>query len=108
MNKKDFLRKTISELYNTQKDSCINAKPLSELTTEDIEALNAFHTQDVVMLELSDEYFCGIRADHFVIEFGWSELYYHDEGENPVAQILITANHKGLRALTLLHCPKDF
>lgn len=108
MNKKYFLRKTISELYNTQKDTCINAKLLSELEQQDIEELDAFHAQDVVMLELPDEYFYGIRADHFVIEFGWSELYYHDEGKNPVAQILITANHKGKRALTLLHCPKGF
>ena len=47
------------------------------------------------MIVLNDDYFCGIRANHFVIEFGQSEYY---EGD----LVLITANHKGTRALTLI------
>lgn len=108
MKKEMFLKQSISELYNIQKDTCINARQLSELSQQDIEKLNAFHAQDVMMIELPDEYFCGMRANHFVVEFGWSELSYHDEGETPISQILITANHKGVRMLTLLDCPKGY
>lgn len=106
MNKEKFTLRTISELYHNG----VNIKPtaFSNLTEDDIEKLDAFHASDVMMIELPDEYFCGIRANHFVVEFGWSELDFYDEGENPVNQILITANHKGVRMLTLIDCPKTY
>ena len=70
-------------------------KSLTELTKDDMHILSGFHTSDVDMIVLNDDYFCGIRANHFVIEFGQSEYY---EGD----LVLITANHKGTRALTLI------
>ena len=70
-------------------------KSLTELTKDDMHILSGFHTSDVDMIVLNDDYFCGIRANHFVIEIGQSEYY---EGD----LVLITANHKGTRALTLI------
>ena len=70
-------------------------KSLTELTKDDMHILSGFHTSDVDMIVLNDDYFCGIRANHFVIEFGQSEYY---EGD----LVLITANHQGTRALTLI------
>ena len=47
------------------------------------------------MIKKDDDYFCGIRADHFVIEVGFSE---HRQG----LIYLITANHKGNRCVTMI------
>lgn len=47
------------------------------------------------MVEKDDDYYCGIRANHFVVEVGYSEtrtgLVY-----------LATANHKGIRCVTMI------
>jgi len=53
--------------------------------------------EDIGLVTLNDEYFCGMRANHFAIEFGYSE--YDELGLN---YILISANHKGIRLVTLL------
>ena len=74
-------------------------KLLTDLTKDEMDILSSFHAVDVDMIVLKDDSFCGIRADHFVIEFGWSECH---EGD----LILITANHKGSRALTLIDISK--
>ena len=74
-------------------------KLLTDLTKDEMDILSSFHAIDVDMIVLKDDYFCGIRADHFFIEFGWSECH---EGD----LILITANHKGSRALTLIDISK--
>lgn len=76
-------------------NALIYGKSLTDLTKDDMHILSGFHTSDVDMIVLNDDYFCGIRADHFVIEFGSSEHYKGD-------LILITANHKGSRSLTLI------
>lgn len=47
------------------------------------------------LLERDDDYFAGIRASHFCIEVGINEF-------GPGIFYLITANHKGCRAMTLL------
>lgn len=91
MNK--ILEKLIEQACKNNALFC--GKSLTELTKDDMHILSGFHTSDVDMIVLNDDYFCGIRANHFVIEFGQSEYY---EGD----LVLITANHKGTRALTLI------
>lgn len=60
--------------------------------------MKRFHTKKVYSIVLEDDYFCGIRANTFVIEYGNSEYaignYY-----------VITANHKGLRRTVVI---KDY
>ncbi|AEB29597.1 hypothetical protein CAR_c09040 [Carnobacterium sp. 17-4] len=71
------------------------AKPYDELTEKDMSELNSFHPEKVHMLEENDDYFLGMRANHFVIEEGTSEN--HDQ-----ITYLISANHKGIRKQTML------
>lgn len=63
---------------------------------EECEALDLFHAEDVFMVERDDNYFCKIRADHFVVEIGWTEA--DPPGDGPVQYYcVVTANHKGNR-----------
>lgn len=59
--------------------------------------LNGFHVQKVFMVEKDDEYLAGIRANHFVIEEGWTEIKGY---ENKI--VVITGNHKGSRMTTIV------
>ena len=68
---------------------------IEDLSSNEISELDAFHATNVYMVERNDDYYCGIRADHFVVEEGWSEF---NEGLN----YLVTANHKGIRRMTLV------
>lgn len=52
--------------------------------------VNTFHMTSATVIKTNDDYFCGLRANHFLVEYGWSE---EDEGH----LILVTANHKGFR-----------
>lgn len=70
---------------------------LKNLQGIDLDILNTFHAQDVFMVERNDSRFCGIRANHFVVEIGWSEALLEDN--SPV--YVITANHKGDRVVTV-------
>ena len=54
------------------------------------EVISQFHMTSATVVKMNDDYFCGIRANHFVVEFGWSEA---EEGDF----LLITSNHKGFR-----------
>lgn len=75
----------------------IDSISIEELTNEHIDELNQFHATEVAMIEKEDSYFCGLRANHFVVEVGWSE-----SREENVIVYLITCNHKGLRAMTMM------
>lgn len=80
---------------NIESEILFSCFDLNDLTEDEIDELNVFHAENIYTVEKNDEYFCGIRANHFVVEEGWSEygdgIYY-----------LISANHKGARAHTLL------
>lgn len=80
---------------NVVSNTLIDSKNLNDLNNQDIEVLNAFHAQKVEIIERNDDYLCGIRADHFVVETGYSEL---SDG----VIYLISANHKGIRLVTML------
>lgn len=68
---------------------------VDELNPKQIDYLNGFHMRKMFLLERDDDYFAGIRANHFCIEVGINEF-------GPGIFYLITANHKGCRAMTLL------
>ena len=51
---------------------------------------NAFHCKELLIVVRNDDYFCGLRADHFGVELGEVE---GEEGR----WSLITCNHKGVR-----------
>lgn len=57
--------------------------------------IERYHANKVYSLKLDDDYFCGVRANTFVVEYGYSERV---RGEYYV----ITANHKGLRRTVVI------
>jgi hypothetical protein len=95
--KNKILIKKLEEIYKNPNSIVIHKKQLSELSPQDIHELNCFHMQETALITLDDEYFCGMRADHFAIEFGYSE-----DDELGLDYVLISANHKGIRLITLL------
>ena len=56
--------------------------------------LTGFHAVDYYTVKLDDDYIGNIRANHFMIEVGWSEEGMSQEHESI---ILVTGNHKGMR-----------
>jgi len=104
-----LLMKLIESNYQIKNNILIKPTLISELTRKDIEILEGFHMNELYLLELDDEYFCGIRANHFAIEFGWNEYFSVPTNETNTddfgKNILITANHKGNRCLTLIKSP---
>lgn len=92
--------KIIAELlanYLKEEHQLISPRSLSELSLDDIELLNGFHMTEILSFELNDEYFLGMRANHFCVEIGYNE---HIEG---ATQVLISANHKGVRLISLFN-----
>ncbi|MDW4214812.1 hypothetical protein QI212_02140 [Staphylococcus saprophyticus] len=51
--------------------------------------LDSFHTNEVATVEKNDSYFCGSRANTFVVMFGWNEQFENKD------IVLIQSNHKG-------------
>lgn len=43
-----------------------------------------------ISFHLDDEYFCGIRANHFLVEYGYTEA-------SEANYFVVTGNHKGYR-----------
>lgn len=92
----------LNNLYNRQyenikSDIIINSLTIEGLSKEQIQELNQFHMDEVVLVCKNDDYFCGLRANHFVVEIGWSE-----NKEDHSVVYLITCNHKGVRAMTMI------
>ena len=69
------------------------------VTSNLLDFLQAFHTEDSTMIVENDNYFVGLRADHFVVEVGYSEFPLGDDKIDQKYAI-ITANHKGTRRMT--------
>lgn len=96
MSKLGNISKLIEQQYAIDGNVIIPATEVSSLGNyQDI--LNAFHMTELYLVERNDDYFCGIRANHFCVEVGFSELNNDNE-----QQILISANHKGIRMVTML------
>ena len=52
-------------------------------------SIESFHPTTVQMVERNDSWFCGMRANHFVVITGWNEEDYDRYS------IMVIANHKG-------------
>lgn len=91
-----YLKDLFEKMYKDKSNIIIDSKLISELTSEDIDNLDGFHMEELLMIEADDDYFCGIRANHFCVECGFDE---HFPNKNAA---LISANHKGLRKITFL------
>lgn len=86
-----------SNINNMAKDPAHVVIPptgISSLTDYE-DHLNEFHMSSLYLVTRDDDYFCNIRANHFCVEVGYNEI-------SNEKQILITANHKGMRYLTML------
>ena len=92
---KNFTEQKIQELFSNENSIIFKQKSLEDLNSNDIHELNCFHMNEIDLLILNDNYFCGLRAEHFCIEYGYSEA-------DSDGRILISANHKGIRLMTLL------
>lgn len=89
----------IEKIYNNDDFVLIDGYPMGILNNLDVnsfDVLDTFHAQEVHMVEKKDKYFCGMRANHFIVEIGWSEAI-PDESKVYV----VTANHKGHRAFSV-------
>lgn len=91
------LENKLKELYLNKDKVLISRKYIQELSSNEMLKLRMFHTKDVEVIRKDDEMFCGLRANTFVIERGFSEVFGID-----VVVYVITANHKGCRAITML------
>lgn len=100
--KNELIKQRLSSVYTEEKNVLFQCVDLRSLDENKIGVLESFHMQELYLLEENDDYFCGIRADHFCIEIGFSEYAYAEEEEEGNNLALITANHKGTRLMTLL------
>lgn len=94
MEKLGNISKLIDQQFRVEDNIIIPPTDVGALGEHE-EYLNAFHMNELYLVERDDEYFCGIRANHFCVEVGYSE----NDNEK---QILISANHKGVRRVTML------
>lgn len=62
-------------------------------------SIKTFHPSTSRVHIEKDNWFCGIRADHFVITEGWDESDWTES-------ILIMGNHEGTLRFTLLKDPE--
>ncbi|WP_209304576.1 hypothetical protein [Streptococcus cuniculi] len=77
-------------------EKIIFCNTVENLTSVEIDELNAFHARSCCMILKNDDYYYGLRANHFVVEEGWSERHIFSRMK------LISANHKGGRAMVLI------
>lgn len=100
MNISINLENYIQSIYDNEDFRIIdnhNIDDLHNLNLTNLEVLNSFHARTVLKVERDDNYFCGIRANHFAIEVGWSESLLEDDS----TVYVVTANHKGVRVVTV-------
>ena len=101
-----FLEKYLETLYRKGNKFFMGDLVHDPFTEEQTQILSGFHAREVYHVTKEDDYFCGIRANNFVVEYGWSEYYdtpMSIEDNEPINNMyLITGNHKGYRATTLL------
>lgn len=102
---KKIIEGTITSIYKDKDNVLFEGIMFDDIGKDIISILESFHMKELFMLELEDDYFCGIRANHFCIEYGYNE---HFLGKDNYGLILVTANHKGWRQMTLLKDPSPY
>lgn len=91
----DLPEEYVFELLYKNSKVIIDHKAIADLTRLDIEYLNGFHMVGITEVYKQDDYFCGIRANHFCVEFGKNEFLKN-------SCFLVSANHKGTRMMTMV------
>ena len=104
--KKEFDSIVVDEVFlsNFYRDCRIVVQPrcIEEFDTYEIDEFDRFHAKNVAIVKADDDYLCGMRADHFVVEIGISENDDYDDNEDSLnIYFLVSANHKGARLMTL-------
>lgn len=98
----EFITDDLLHRFYTKDNIVFQAKRAEDLNACDQDELDEFHAQAVTMVILDDDYLCGMRADHFVVELGYSENDdYTDDWKPTHVYFLVSANHKGMRMTTL-------
>lgn len=87
------------QIYADKSAIVCEACKLDDMTEFARDILNSFHLQDLQMVIRDDDYFCGMRANHFCLECGQSEELPDD---NARYVFIVSANHKGTRMYTIL------
>lgn len=95
LNIESRLEELVKGGFNKIRGKVVFNKFIENLSDFDKKYLNNFHVTNVSMVEKDDEYFVGLRANHFVVEEGWNE-------KNNNIWYLVSCNHKGNRAMTLI------
>lgn len=89
----DFLEKSQKEeicIYNVGLNPEKSTHPLEN-----------FHTLYAFLHLENDSYFVLGRADHFVVEIGYTEADYSDTQDDLLNYVVITCNHKGNRLVAM-------
>lgn len=97
----------LKELINQSKEigKVLFYEDCVETEHETYLAYSSFHATEIYEHTEDDDYFAGIRANHFVIEIGYVEYAPKGTTSYSVEEpnfILVTANHKGTRISKLL------
>jgi hypothetical protein len=97
----------LKELINQSKEigKIVFYEDYMETDNETYLAYSSFHATKIYEHTEDDNYFAGIRANHFAIEVGYVEYAPKDTISWSVEEpnfILVTANHKGTRISKLL------
>ncbi|WP_415429718.1 hypothetical protein ACMVYQ_05855 [Staphylococcus capitis] len=96
--KNELFEKYLQNLFWDDESNLLSAVDVLDLKCNFGDPYESFHCKEVYMVEKNDSRFCGIRANHFVVEVGYSE---EDWGED-YNVFIITGNHKGSRCITIL------
>ena len=106
--KNTLIKNFILPIYANKNNIIFECEPLDGLNDRYISMLSGFHLKELYLIEEDDSCFCGIRANHFCVEYGFSEYFLTDDPDREFDKlILITANHEGIRAMTLLKVPSE-
>lgn len=98
----NLLKHLVGLIYAQQQNILFDHCTFGEIDEGYIDVLEGFHLQELYLIEENDDRFCGIRANHFCVEYVYSEHFVDNKDQNPLPLLLITANHKGTRMMTLL------
>jgi hypothetical protein len=63
-----LIKKFIAKVYADERNVLIDHASLRSLSEDQMSIIEGFHLNELYMIELDDDYFCGICANHFCIE----------------------------------------
>lgn len=95
--KNNLFESYLENLHSDNECRVFSCMDVSDLLCRYGDVYQSFHCNEVFMVERDDEHFCGIKANHLVVEVGWSEALMEDYNV-----FIVTGNHKGNRCVTVL------